>query len=63
MAGKINFLTRTRNRERAEDVGQRVEQSKWLQKGGGGPLRVDTDFDALLPEDVTQKVSAANEQM
>jgi len=27
------------------------------------PLRVDTDFDALLPKDVTQKVSAANEQM
>lgn len=28
-----------------------------------GTLRVDTDFDASLPEDVTQKVSAANEQI
>lgn len=38
----------------------RVKASGELEMG---TLRVNTDFDALLPKDVTQNVSAANEQI
>lgn len=43
-----------------ERASMRVKASGELEMG---TLRVDTDFDALLPKDVTQKVSAANEQI